>query len=176
MDYAFERISAFPRGTLLRLLESGYSFDARCARCWRDDWRAFDDFFFAQTRIADSCGFITTLDGRAIGFVSWDPRKRPESVEIGHNCILTEHKGNGYGRMQMREAVRRIRKLEAKRILVTTNALLIPAQRMCESVGFKACGRRKNDGSAQFSGDYIDYVLEIAPRNGVRAQKEASNL
>ena len=46
---------------------------------------------------------------KPIGFVTWDPRNRPEYVEIGHNGIRENYKGRGYGRLQLEEAIRRIR-------------------------------------------------------------------
>ena len=43
-----------------------------------------------------------------IGFVVWDPRNMPEYVEIGDNCIVPKHKGNGYGKLQLQEAINEI--------------------------------------------------------------------
>jgi ribosomal protein S18 acetylase RimI-like enzyme len=61
----------------------------------------------------------------------------PDYAEIGHNCIVSKYKGNGYGIMQLHEAVNRIAQNDVKKIIVTTNNDLIPAQRMYENVGFK---------------------------------------
>lgn len=158
MSLIFEKITDFQRGTLCALLTDAYSYDPRNGACWRHDWQVFDDFFYDRPGIADTCGFMTVLDGTAIGFVSWDPRLRPESVEIGHNCIACAHKGRGFGHLQMQEAVRRISLMDVKKIIVTTNAVLVPAQHTYESVGFKMLRRRKNEGPAAFAGDYIDYV------------------
>ncbi|MFD2877316.1 GNAT family N-acetyltransferase [Paenibacillus rhizoplanae] len=79
---------------------------------------------------------MTTLHGKAIGFVSWDPRQMPRYAEIGHNCIATAYKGKGYSTLQLQEAVHRILQNEVQHILVTTNDDLLPAQRMYERVGF----------------------------------------
>ena len=156
----FRRITDFERGTLAALLADAYAYDPRNVQCWLEDWKEFDDFFYDNPRIADLCGFITVLDGEPIGLASWDPRGRPEKVEIGHNCILRKHKGNGYGGAQLREALRRIRLEPVKRIAVTTNAAFIPARRNYESAGFRQVARRANDGPASHAGDYIDYVIE----------------
>ncbi|WP_224034296.1 hypothetical protein [Clostridium gelidum] len=59
----------------------GYSFDNRWQKCFEPNWIEFDNFFFDNLEIADKYGFITTLDGEP----------------IGHNCIVTRYKGNGYG-------------------------------------------------------------------------------
>ena len=161
MNIEFKKISDFNRGTLLNLLTDAYSYDSRNKQCWGVDWRVFDDFFFDNLQIADKCGFITTLNDTAIGFVSWDPRNIPEYVEIGHNCIAAKHKGHGYGKLQLQEAVNRIVQNEVSKIIVTTNSQLIPAQRMYESIGFKVHQRRINEGDTDFVGEYIDYEYLI---------------
>lgn len=87
----------------------------------------------------------------------WDPRNISEYVEIDHNCIKSKYKGNGYGRIQLQEAVKRIAQNDVKKI---KNNQLISAQRMYESIGFKFCQRRKNESITDFSGEYIDYAIE----------------
>ncbi len=110
----FRKVSGFKRGTLFELLSDAYSFDERWEDCCASDWKEFDHFFFDNPQIADQYGFITVLNGKAVGLASWDPRKMPEYVEIGHNCIISSRKGHGYGRMQLREALQRIVKRGAK--------------------------------------------------------------
>lgn len=162
MCIEFRKISDFNRGILYQLLVDAYSFDERCRQCWNKDWKEFDDFFYDNLEIADMYGFVTTLDGQPIGHISWDPRNRPEYVQIGHNCIATKYKGKGYGKRQLSEAVRRIRQYDSlKKIIVNTNALMIPAQRNYESVGFEFVQRRENEGAASFSGDFIDYEMKL---------------
>ncbi len=152
----FKNVSGFPRGILFELLADAYSFDFRCIQGWGRDWREFDRFFFDNPQIADRCGFITALHDEAIGFVSWDPRNLPDYVQIGHNCIASKYKGRGYGKAQLREAVDRIRQSNARKIIVTTNELMVPAQRMYAGVGFQMIRRRPYE---HFSGDFIDYEL-----------------
>ena len=154
----FLNITGFPRGTLCGMLADAYSFDPRWAAEWSEEWRSFDDFFFDHPAIAEKYGFITAVDGEPVGFITWDPRKRPESEEIGYNCILTKYKQCGYGTLQLREAVRRILLDRPRRIIVTTNASLVPAQKMYERAGFRKTGERP---SASFAGNLLDY--EYAP-------------
>nr|WP_294437227.1 GNAT family N-acetyltransferase [uncultured Victivallis sp.] len=104
--------------------------------------------------MADRCGFFSVLDSSPSGFVSWDSRRFPESVEIGHNCIRPDWKGRGFGTRQMREALRRISVARPRKIFVVTNAPLLPAQRMYERAGFRGCGR---EPAAGFPGDRIRY-------------------
>ena len=94
----FRKITEFPRGTLVSLLRKGYSFEPRFERDWLEQWKEFDDFFYDHPEIADFSGFMTVMDEKPIGFVSWNPTQLPELVEIGHNCIAAEYKGKGYGK------------------------------------------------------------------------------
>lgn len=155
----FQPISQFPRGTLYNLLSAAYAFDDQWAQAFAADWRDFDDFFYDNVEIADRCGFITTVDDRAVGFASWDPRHLPEWVQVGHNCIHPDYKGQGLGAAQMTEAVRRIQLRQPRRIIVTTNARLVPAQHMYQRAGFQLIGHRDNPSDSAFSGAYWDYEM-----------------
>ena len=163
MGIVFEKVSFFKRGILYSMLADAYSFDCRIQESCEFDWLEFDNFFFDNLQIADKCGFITKLYDEPIGFVSWDPRNMPEYVEIGHNCIVSKYKGNGYGRAQLQEAVNRILQGNVSKIIVTTNEALIPARRMYERVGFKIQQNQenKNLNSIDFAGDLIDYVYYV---------------
>lgn len=154
----FEKISQFNRGILEKLLEDGYSFDSRYKDKWMDEWHKFDDFFFDNLDLADQCGFITMLNDKAIGFVSWDSRNIPESAEIGFNCISAKYKNQGYGKLQLQEAINRIVEKGAIKVIVTTDDILIPAQHMYEGVGFQLVEKRKNEDTTDFVRDYLDYV------------------
>lgn len=155
----FKKISDFPRGTLYDILVDAYSFDERNRRIWDADWKQTDRFFCDHPDIADRYGLVTCLDGKPIGFVTWDPRNMPECVEIGHNGIRQKHKGHGYGRLQLEEALRRIREYKGlKRIVVTTNSRFI-APKNYESVGFVLVGRKPNDTETAYAGDFLHYEL-----------------
>lgn len=158
---AFRKTSEFPKGTFYNQLVDAYSFNDHCKEAWNDVWMEYDHFLCSNPDIADRYSFITTLDGIPIGHISWDPGNRPDFVEIGHNCIITEYKGNGYGKQQLQEAVRRIKEYkDVKRIVVTTNAFLQAAQKNYESAGFEKIRERINH-ETPFSGNYIDYEMII---------------
>ena len=161
MDIEFRKITEFPRGTLAALLTDGYSFEPKFEYYWKEQWQEFDDFFYSNPQIAEKCGFITVLNGEPIGLVSWDPRKLPEYAEVGHNCIVTKYKGNGYGKRQMREAVNRIIALGAKRIIVWTNERLVAAQRTYESVGFKFVEKSGETICPEIAGQRIHYEIVL---------------
>ena len=160
MKIEFRKITDLPRGTLAHMLADAYAFDSRWAAEWSEEWRIFDGFFFDNPATAVKYGFVTTVDDEPVGFISWDPRHRPEYEEIGYNCILTRYKHRGYGTRQLREAVRRILLDRPQRIVVTTNASLIPAQRMYERVGFRKTGERP---SPAFPGTLLDYEFLPPP-------------
>ncbi len=102
MDIEFRSILEFPRGTLCTLLKAGYSFEPKFERDCIKQWQEFDDFFYDNPHIAEVSGFMTVLNNKPIGFVSWNPTNIP-IVEIGHNCISDKYKRNGYGIRQMQE-------------------------------------------------------------------------
>ena len=142
MMLSFRKITDFDRGIMYSILKDAYSFDERCAQCWDENWRETDHFFFDHPQIADKYGFVTCFREEPIGFICWDPRNRPEYVEIGHNAIRTVFKGHGFGKAQLAEALRRIMEYEGlKEIRVRTNSNLI-APKNYESVGFTLYDRK----------------------------------
>ena len=159
MNIEFKSFSNFSRGILYKQLVDSYSFDNKWQECFDKDWKDYDEFFFDNLQFTNNCGFVTILNGEPIGHISWDPRNLPDYVAIGHNCIASKYKGNGYGKRQLQEAVDRIRQYDGlKKIIVGTNSNLI-APHNYESVGFMLCQRRKNESDTAFSGDYLDYEI-----------------
>ena len=155
----FRKISDFPKGTLYDILIDAYSFDERNRQIWDKNWKETDDFFYSHPEIADEYGLVTCLDGEAIGFVTWDPRHRPDYVEIGHNGIRGKYKGRRYGRLQLLEALRRIMEYEGlKRIIVCTNSNLI-APKNYESVGFTLYDSKMNETESAYTGNYLYYEI-----------------
>lgn len=155
----FKKISNFPVGTLYNQLKDAYSFHSDCQTFWDNMWKDYDNFFYSDLdSVADKYGFITVVDGIAVGHISWDPRNRPDYVSIGHNCILSKFKGNGYGKIQLQEAIRRIKDYGVKKIVVTTNEITVSAQKNYESVGFVKIAERTNT-DFPFAGKYIDYEM-----------------
>lgn len=157
----FKKISDFPKGTLYSQLVDAYSFNNDCKKNWNSMWKEYDDFFYSNLdSIADKYGFITVVDGVIVGHISWDPRNQPDYVTIGHNCIITDFKGRGYGKIQLQEAIRRIKEYNVEKIVVTTNEITLSAQRNYESVGFVKIAERKNK-ETPFAGNYINYEMVL---------------
>ena len=166
MDIEFRKLTDFNRGIMYDILRDAYSFDERYAACWEENWRQADAFFFDNPTIADRYGFVTCFRGEPVGFICWDPRNRPGYVEIGHNAIRTAWKGRGFGKIQLNEAIRRIKEYEGLReIRVCTNSGLI-APKNYESVGFALYDRRENRDEAAFSGDYLYYKIQLRQDQG----------
>jgi len=157
----FAKVGEHPRGTLCQLLQDAYAFEPRYEKDWLARWQEEMDFFYLHPQIADSCCFVTELDGEAIGFVCWDPRNLPDFVELGHNCIVTHCKGRGYGKLQLQEALRRIAMTNPKEIRVTTDEILIPAQKNYESCGFQFLRFRENSWNASYAGKLMDYRMVL---------------
>lgn len=157
----FKKPSEFKKGTLYNQLVDAYSFNDECRKAYDTSWKEYDNYFYDNLDIVDKYSFITVLDGEPIGHISWDPRHRPDYVEIGHNCIITKYKCKGYGYIQLEEAIRRIKKYDnLNKIIVTTNELFIPAQKNYERLGFIKIGERENK-ETPFSGKYIDYEIKL---------------
>ncbi|WFR54714.1 GNAT family N-acetyltransferase [Anaerocolumna sp. AGMB13025] len=161
MDIKFRKFSEFHRGMIYDLLKDGYSFESRYERDWAVKWKEADDFFYDNLQIADECGFVTAFKDTPIGFICWDPRNLPEYIELGHNCIATKYKGNQYGKMQLLEAVKRMSNKKAKKLLVTTDELLVPAQKNYESVGFTFVQKRNNEWNQEYAGKLLDYEMKL---------------
>lgn len=161
MDIVFKKITEFPRGSLASLLKDGYSFEPKFERDFHKQWQEFDDFFYDNPRIAEFSGFMTVLDEKPIGFVSWNPSRLPEFTEVGHNCILPEYKGKGYGKRQMQEAVRRMTAQGPKKIVVWTNELLVPAQHTYESAGFQFVKKSEETLCPEYAGQRIHYEIIV---------------
>ena len=157
----FRKFTEFPAGTLYDILQDAYSFDPRNKEIWDANWQESDVFFYDNPKIADKYGLVTCIDDYPIGFVTWDPRNRPDYVEIGHNGIRSAYKGKGYGRLQLQEALRRIKEYDGlKRIIVGTNSNLV-APKNYESVGFKLYDRKENDSESAYAGDYLYYEIVL---------------
>jgi hypothetical protein len=155
------RFSEYDRGILLRLLLDAYAGAPELVERYGADWAEFDSFVYDHLSFMDACGFMAVEDGRAVGFMSWDPRRLPDSVEIGHNCIVRACQSLGKGKEQLRLGLDRIRELRPKKIIVKTGRLdfFLPAQRMYLSAGFRF--KRTIERSDDFVREALEYELEI---------------
>jgi GNAT superfamily N-acetyltransferase len=141
------KFSESPEGTLSGLLVDFYAAFPEFVAVNVAGWKAFDAFVYSRLSVMDECGFISMENEILIGFISWDPRNLPESIEIGHNGILREYRGRGKGKEQLMSAMAMMNALKPRKIMVKTGNIpfFLPARHMYESVGFRIDRVEKRD-------------------------------
>lgn len=103
-----------------------------------EGWDRFDKDVYGDPDSIGECTFLSWLDDDLIGFASYDPRQWPAIGIIGHNAVLPDYRGRGFGKQQIDEILRRFRKKEYKRARVSTldHPFFVPAKKMYLSCGF----------------------------------------
>ena len=153
----FKPLSEHKPGTIFTLLRECYKglakIKSKYITEWKKDWIEYDNDIFQYPDTIGSCGFVSYLGIEIVGFASYDPRKYPTGV-IDHNCILPQFRGNGYGKQQINEILKRFREMNFKKAIVATNEyeFFYPAQRMYLACGFSEKRRF-------FDGENKDYVM-----------------
>jgi GNAT superfamily N-acetyltransferase len=162
---AFTPFAQHKPGIVVSLLSQSYAaylaLDPQAAQAWPAGWAAYDQDVFRFPDTVGACGFVTCLQGQAIGFASWDPRAFPAYGVIGHNCILPAFRGNGYGTAQIRRVldILRARGFGEARVTTGDHPFFRPAQRMYEACGFQETGRSLGDPHSSFG--TIHYRLSL---------------
>ena len=107
------------------------------------NWEQYDREVFEHPESVGKCIFLTWLNDCIVGFGSWDPRQKPQLGIIGHNCVLPEFRGQGIGKCQINEILRRFQLLGIQTATVSTNEhpFFVPAQRMYAACGFREINR-----------------------------------
>ena len=96
----------------------------------------FDERVFSDEYVR-RCTFISMVDGVPVGVGSFDPRGKPDYGDIGHNCIIPEYQGKGYGKQQIQEILNRIKKgIKKARVSTGTDPFFSSARKMYEQCGF----------------------------------------
>ena len=124
-------------------------------------WERFDRDVYEDPDSIGECTFLSWLDEKLIGFASYDPRQWPSIGIIGHNGILPEFQGLGFGKQQIAEILRRFRKMGFKRAKVSTldHPFFVPAQKMYLSCGF--CVKRWIPWEGDHKYRLIEYEKEL---------------
>ena len=107
------------------------------------EWEEYDAAVFEEVDTVGSAGFVSVLEKDVVGFASWDPRGMPAVGAIGHNCILPQFRGRGFGEHQVQEILRRFGQegAEMARVLTDEHPFYAPAVRMYERCGFQIVER-----------------------------------
>lgn len=144
----YSPLSSAGPGGVRRLLEESYaallpflSLETRTGLL--RDWGAYDEAITEEPETIGSAGFLSWLDENLVGFSSWDPRKHPEVVEIGHNCIVPGFRGRGFGTMQIRESLAILAAAGFRKARVRTDEhpFFGPALRMYQKCGFRVVSK-----------------------------------
>lgn len=165
MNIKFNSPLEFKPGIIVGLLERSYaemiSSDPKYWSQEKQTWTEFDKEVFRYPNSIGACMFLTVVDDQLVGFGSYDNRQMPEFGIVGHNCILPEFRGRGFGKQQIFEILNRFRSMGIKTAKVSTcsHPFFVPAQRMYISCGFIEVNRRPWDMDS--SQDIIEYEKEI---------------
>jgi GNAT superfamily N-acetyltransferase len=155
----FSEITEYEQGTVFSLLSQSF------AELWNDKleekMKKFDKEVFENHDTVGACVFISTLNGKPVGMVSWDPRQGPELGIIGYNCILPEYQGRGFGKTQIKEIIKRMKEKGFKKVIVTTgeHPFFESTDKMYLACGFTET-RRYIEGRDPRYGS-IDYELKL---------------
>jgi GNAT superfamily N-acetyltransferase len=143
INLIFNEIAKYEPGIIRDLLFASYA--EILDQDLQEQFRQFDREVFENPGTVGACTFITTSGSDIVGMVSFDPRHAPELGIIGHNCILPDHQGKGFGKQQIIEILRRLKVRHIKRATVTTseNPFFEPARRMYLSCGFIETERKQ---------------------------------
>ncbi len=143
----FEPISRFSPGELAGIIGRSY---AGLVEKWpdrwereREKWEDFDRRAFARPDTVGKCVFVSCLEGKPVGLASYDPRPGPSYAVIGQNCVLPEYRGQGFGRRQILEILKRFGERRIEMALVTTSEhpFFMPALALYRGLGFSQVRR-----------------------------------
>lgn len=143
----FAPIMLFQPGLLTDLLHKSYAglveLDPECWKGESEKWHDFDRQSFAHPGTIGKCVFVSCLDDRPIGLASYDPRREPDFGIIGQNCVLPEYRGQGFGKRQILEVLRRFveRRTRAARVTTSEHPFFTAALGMYRSLGFREIRR-----------------------------------
>jgi GNAT superfamily N-acetyltransferase len=146
MNPEFVPLTEEKPGTIAAMLRASYAGLLESDTRWTSEqanWDEYDRLVFAHPETVGVCLFLTRVNGDIVGFASWDPRQKPRYGIVGHNCILPQFRGQGLGKQQIQEVLRRFHRLGIQTARATTcdHPFFVPAQRMYIACGFREVRR-----------------------------------
>jgi GNAT superfamily N-acetyltransferase len=126
---------------------------------WETNWIEYDKLVFSNMATVGRAGFASFVDDQLIGFCSWDSRKAPECIIVGHNGVLPEYRGQRYGIAQINKMLELFRKQGYQKAYVTTgeNDFFVPAQKMYTASRFVELERLAQNGNK-----VIKYIIQLS--------------
>jgi RimJ/RimL family protein N-acetyltransferase len=123
--------------------------------------RQFDRDVFANPDTVGACTLITSVTGRTVGLLSYDPRPGPQFGLIGYHGVLPPFRRQGYGRRQIDEMIRMLtaRRFEAVRVTTSLHPFFEPARRLYEACGFHEIQRTLS--SAEHNHPLVVYNINL---------------
>ena len=155
----FEPVTQHEKGIIFSLLSQSW------IELWNDELqekiKQYDREIFENLDTVGACVFSSILNGKPIGMASWDPRQAPEVGIIGYNCILPEYQGRGFGKVQIKEVLKRLKDHGFEKAFVTTgeHPFFESADKMYLACGFKETKRYKQGRGPRYGS--IDYGIEL---------------
>jgi len=152
-------------GIIADLLRRSYaelvSADPKYRQQEETKWDDYDREVFQYPDSVGACVFLTWSDKNLVGFGSYDSRQKTQFGIVGHNCILTQFRGKGLGKRQIKEILRRLQSMNIKTARASTlsHSFFIPAQGMYVACGF--IEKRRHPWDIDPSRDIIEYEKEI---------------
>lgn len=167
---SFHSVSICKPDDLFRILYKSYEKilkeNVKNKQKYIDSWKRFDSNAFENQNIG-KCVFITCLNKKPIGLVSYDPRHFPDYGVIGQNCILPEYRRQGYGTKQIEKMLEIFITNNCKKAIVSTGSIdyFMPAQNMYAGLGFKEIGRKYDN---RWKHEIIEYEKELTKVRKIR--------
>lgn len=155
----FEKITKYEKGIVFSLLSQ--SFAEVLDDSLGEKMKQYDRDVFENTDTVGACAFISTLNGKPVGMASWDPRRAPETGEIGWNCISPEFQNRGFGKAQIKEILKRLKQSGFKNAFVRTgeHPFFVNAQKLYLACGFKEVKRHPTGDQPGYG--TIDYHIRL---------------
>ena len=155
----FSEITEYEQGIAFSLLSQ--SFAEVLDEMLEEKIKQYDKEVFENPDTVGACAFISTLNDKPVGLASWDPRQRPELGIIGWICILPEFQGKGFGKIQIKEILGRLKRGGFKKAFVRTgeHPFFISAQKMYAACGFKESKRHPTGDQPGYG--TIDYEIKL---------------
>ena len=148
MEYHHIKLTDIEPGIIYKSLCASYKGWDDFSK-WEGDWKQFDKDIHNFPDTIGNSGFGTTMGENFVGLISWDPRRFPSYVIIGHHCILPKFQNRGIGRHQLTHAFAKFQAMGFRHARVSTSRdrFFSYARKMYESSGFIECAPYRKDGA-----------------------------